>query len=478
MTGPHMDQRSAVVKSLFSLLLLGLFLASGGTPASGAAPLREWHDGFDLGDLTQIHVTLEFVERRLNSEVLLPSQWAGQTGLYRAVRNLHTTSPGARISATGDPARWALQISHPGVVALAYDLEQDWSGPLKHPMEHRAVLGRTLFEFTGENGLVAPGIPGLEPVAVRFDFTGLPEGQKLVTSFGTGAHLHFEGDWGEVRNALFAGGEMSTASLGVDGQTVLLAMHGAWSFGPGEIASSVEQILRTERHLWRDTKIPYYAMVIAPYEETSSGGGGSGVDQTFNLFLADKETFSVDTASLLAHEAFHEWNPSGLGSVEDTQRIARFGEGFTTFYQDTVLRQAGVIDGADYLARVNRTIKKYLRSPHIHATNDDLQRTLPADESGLEEPYLRGAMIALWLNSEMERQSGGRHTLSDLLLSLRADRSATADVRSHLQNSGAVCGRRYGLEATVVCPGRGYRPGQCRQPGRVRCLPQSSGMDV
>ncbi len=417
------------MKNLLYLLLLGSTLSCAAASLPPAPP-RDLHYSLDLHDPSHLHIALDLTVRRPGPEmILLPSQWAGQTELYRAVSALHVVRSDATLVATENPARWILNATRPGPVTIAYDLSQDWSGPLQHPLEHRALLGPTLFEFTGENGLVTPSISGTDEVRVTFDFAGLPPSQSLVTSFGTGRHQHFAGAWSEVRNALFTGGDMAAYSFEVEGQPVLLAMHGAWSFPATEIASQIQKILSAERHLWNDTVTPYYAIVIAPYENTASGGGGSGFTNIFNLFLADKQTLTADTASLIAHEAFHHWNPSGLGIVDDTGQIAWFGEGFTSFYQDTVLERAGIITEAGYLKRLNLTIRDYLLSPRLRATNADLQRMPPSDRFAYREPYLRGAMIALWLSSEIDRQSSGLHTLTDLMLELRAERSKplTAD---------------------------------------------------
>lgn len=411
------------MKNLLYFLLLASTLCRAAA-ASGPASLQDLHYSFDLQDPGRIHVLLHMSVRPPGSDVLvLPSDWAGQTELYRAVSDLHLVSPGATLVSTATPSRFLIHSRRPGPVTVAYDLAQDWSGPLKHPLEHRAVLGPTLFEFTGENGLVAPLISGSQAVHVTFDFTGLVQGQSLVTSFGTDPHQQFTGAWSDVRNALFTGGEMTTRSLDVEGSPVLLAMHGSWSFPPEEIASRIKNILSAERHLWSDTSIPYYAIVIAPYESTGSGGGGSGFTHIFNLFLAEKQTFTADTASLIAHEAFHQWNPSGLGTVNDSGQIAWFTEGFTSFYQEVILERAGIIGKAEYIDRLNVTIRDYLLSPRLHATNADLQRLPSSDHFSYQEPYLRGAMIALWLSSEIDRQSSGHHTLTGLMIALRAERS-------------------------------------------------------
>ncbi len=459
------------MKNLFHFLLLGLALccASVSTLAQ-RRPARHLHYSFDLSDLSRIHVRLELPAADPALEILtLPSQWAGQTELYRALTGLRSPTPGATLTPSRNPSRWLLGSRRPGPVSIEYDLHQDWSGPLRHPMEHRVILGPGLFEFTGENGLVTPVIAGSAPVIVTFDFTGLPPGDALVTSFGTDRHQQFTGRWSDVRNALFTGGDLRTRTLHVDGRPVLLALHGHWSFQPEEIVSEVESILHAERRLWNDTAIPYSAIVITPYDDPASGAAGSGFTDVFNLFLSDTKTFSQDTASLLAHEAFHHWNPGGLGEVEDTQQIAWFGEGFTSFYQDLVLKQAGLLTEAEYLTRLNANIKAYRLSPRLHASNEDLQR-IPSDSEHhfiYQQPYLRGAMIALWLNAEIARQSGGHRDLTTLMLALRSERSQplTADrifrTSARFVDAATVAQlRRFALDGVTV-PSAPGSLGQC-----------------
>ena len=175
-----------------------------------SAEAHELQYNFDLRDPSRIHVTLQLSIRHPGTELLLlPSQWAGQTELYRAVSSLATASPGAILTPTHSPARWLLQARRPGPITISYDLSQDWSGPLRHPFEHRAILSPQLFEFTGENGLVTPNIPGDDLAEVSFTWSNLPARQTIVTSFGTDTHQHFTGHWSDVRNALFTGGDFN-----------------------------------------------------------------------------------------------------------------------------------------------------------------------------------------------------------------------------------------------------------------------------
>ncbi len=109
--------------------------------------------------------------------------------------------------------------------------------------------------------------------------------------------------------------------------------------------------------------------------------------------------------------------------MADTQRLAWFVEGFTTYYQDVMLERSRLLDRAGYLKRLNAIVRDYLISPS--STQGSPAEALDDDETRYREPYLRGAMIALWLHAQIELQtegsSGGRASLDDVMRALLAD---------------------------------------------------------
>lgn len=75
---------------------------------------------------------------------------------------------------------------------------------------------------------------------------------------------------------------------------------------------------------------------------------------------------------LISHEYFHTWNvkrlrPAEFARYDYTQEnyteLLWFFEGFTSYYDDLLLRRAELIDDAQYLKLLNKTINQVLQTP-------------------------------------------------------------------------------------------------------------------
>ncbi|HSV47347.1 MAG TPA: peptidase M61, partial [Ramlibacter sp.] len=75
---------------------------------------------------------------------------------------------------------------------------------------------------------------------------------------------------------------------------------------------------------------------------------------------------------LISHEYFHTWNVKNLRPAEFTRydyagenytQLLWFFEGFTSYYDDLLLRRAGLIDDGTYLKLLNKTINQVLQAP-------------------------------------------------------------------------------------------------------------------
>src|SRR5258708_27403447 len=106
-----------------------------------------------------LRVTLEFMGGRAGTvELELPSDWAGQSHLERQVTNLRAISSGTVVLDTPRPSVKTLRFPPNQSVKISYDLARDWEGVFEHPMQFRAVLEPTYFEFTTQNALVHPNL--------------------------------------------------------------------------------------------------------------------------------------------------------------------------------------------------------------------------------------------------------------------------------------------------------------------------------
>ena len=126
---------------------------------------------------------------------------------------------------------------------------------------------------------------------------------------------------------------------------------------------------------------------------------------------------------LISHEYFHTWNvkqlrPDAFARYDYTQenytQLLWFFEGFTSYYDDLLLRRAGLIDDATYLQLLAKTINMVSQTPGRHvqtvaqASFDAWVKYYRQDENtpnATVSYYTKGALVALCLDLSL-RQEG------------------------------------------------------------------------
>ncbi len=137
---------------------------------------------------------------------------------------------------------------------------------------------------------------------------------------------------------------------------------------------------------------------------------------------------------LISHEYFHTWNvkrlrPAEFARYDYTQEnyteLLWFFEGFTSYYDDLLLRRAGLLDDAGYLKLLNKTINQVLQTPGrkvqtvAQASRDAWLKYYRQDENtpnATVSYYTKGALVALCLDLTLRSQ--GQATLDDVMRAL------------------------------------------------------------
>ena len=119
---------------------------------------------------------------------------------------------------------------------------------------------------------------------------------------------------------------------------------------------------------------------------------------------------------LVSHEYFHTWNVKRLRPAEFARydyrqenytQLLWFFEGFTSYYDDLLLRRAGLLDDAGYLRLLNKTINQVLQTPGrqvqsvARASYDAWVKYYRQDENTANATvsyYTKGALVALCLD--------------------------------------------------------------------------------
>lgn len=139
----------------------------------------------------------------------------------------------------------------------------------------------------------------------------------------------------------------------------------------------------------------------------------------------------LELLGLISHEYFHAWNVKRIKpaaftpydtSRENYTRLLWLFEGFTSYYDELILRRAGLITENDYLKLIARHLTQLLRTP-ARATQSIAESSFDAwtkyyrqDENApnaVVSYYLKGGLIALLLDLKLRAENRG--TLDDLM---------------------------------------------------------------
>lgn len=137
---------------------------------------------------------------------------------------------------------------------------------------------------------------------------------------------------------------------------------------------------------------------------------------------------------LISHEYFHIWNVKRLRPVEfacydygreNYTSLLWFFEGFTSYYDDLLLRRADLVDDASYLRLLTKTVNQVLQTPGrrlqsvADASFDAWVKYYRQDENTANATvsyYTKGACVALCLDLSLRAQ--GRTTLDAVMRGL------------------------------------------------------------
>jgi predicted metalloprotease with PDZ domain len=137
---------------------------------------------------------------------------------------------------------------------------------------------------------------------------------------------------------------------------------------------------------------------------------------------------------LISHEYFHTWNVKRLRPAEFSQydygkenytELLWFFEGFTSYYDDLLLRRAGLLDNLGYLKLLGRTINQVLQTPGravqsvAQASFDAWVKYYRQDENTPNHTvsyYTKGSLVAMCLDLTLRDE--GQTTLDDVMRAL------------------------------------------------------------
>jgi len=323
--------------------------------------------------------------------------------------------------------------------------------------------------------IVAPELPALS--APWSCATAMVSTKVDAQGFG----LYRTADYDELADSPVEMGAFWSAEFDACGVPHRFVIAGAAaSFDGAKLIADTQAICEAEMRFWHGDKVGQAGQATPPYDRyvfmlNAVDDGYGGLEHRHSTALiynrrdlpqhgVKKQPEGYTTLlGLISHEYFHTWNVKRLRpdafaqydyARENYTKLLWLFEGFTSYYDDLLLRRAGRIDDATYLRLINKTINGVLQSPGRHvqsvaeASFDAWVKYYRQDEQTPNSTisyYTKGSLVALCF--DLTLRSEGKGSLDDVMR-LLWDRSdggpiTEADIADALQ---AIGGRSFAKE--------------------------------
>ena len=216
------------------------------------------------------------------------------------------------------------------------------------------------------------------------------------------------------------------------------------SFDGKRLLADTQKICETAIHFWHGKGKPPIKNYLFMLNAVHDGYGGLEHRNSTALICGRRDLPRTGEArasdgyttllGLISHEYFHTWNVKRLRpaeffrydySQENYTELLWFFEGFTSYYDDLLLRRAGLIDDATYLKLLGKATNQVLQTPGrsvqtvAQASFDAWVKYYRQDENtpnATVSYYTKGSLVALCLDLTLRRE--GKTTLDDVMRAL------------------------------------------------------------
>ena len=251
---------------------------------------------------------------------------------------------------------------------------------------------------------------------------------------GDGNNLFYAPNFDILFDSPIEIGNQDTWSFDIDGILHECAMVGLADYDKNQLTQDITKIVREENKIWGSNPNDYYVIVTHNYQN------GSGGLEHINSTILAASRFSYSQASsyknylsLVAHEYFHLWHvkrlrPKALGPFDYEQENYTTGlwiiEGFTSYYDNLIIRRCGFFDENEYLQKLaiefNLVYNRpgYLLQSAARSSFDTWIKQYRPDENSPNVAisyYNKGAMHAVALDIQIIAKTKGIKRLDDVL---------------------------------------------------------------
>jgi len=334
----------------------------------------------------------------------------------------------------------------------------------------------------------------VSPNATWHAATSLVAHKTNKQGFGT----YLADDYDELVDSPFELGPFWSAKFKAGGVTHRFVVAGATrSFDGARLIADTQKICEAAIRMWHGRKRPPFQRYVFMLHAVDDGYGGLEHRHSTALIAGRRDLPRLGDArqsegyttllGLISHEYFHTWNVKRLRPAEFARydydhenytQLLWFFEGFTSYYDDLLLRRCGLIDDATYLRLLNKTINQVMQAPGrevqsvAQASFDAWVKYYRQDENTPNATisyYTKGALVALCLDLTLRAE--GRTTLDAVMRALwvrcKGGPMTEADLAATLKELG---GRAYTRELAAWVHGTRELP--------LKALLEGAGVQV
>ena len=310
-------------------------------------------------------------------------------------------------------------------------------------------------------------LPAAKQLAGWAVATGLSAQKINDQGFGTYLAAHYD----ELVDCPVEMGRFWSGSFKARGVPHRFVVAGATaSFDGTRLLADTQKICEAEIRFWHGDKKPPHKNYLFMLNAVDDGYGGLEHRNSTALICSRKDLPRLGEATapegyttlqgLISHEYFHTWNVKRLRPAEfenyhygqeNYTELLWFFEGFTSYYDDLLLRRANLLNNAGYLKVLTKTINQVLQAPGrqvqsvAEASFDAWVKYYRQDNNTPNATisyYTKGALVALCLDLTLrtEGRSGHGQSLDDVMRALwlrcKAGPLRELDVAQVLQETG------------------------------------------
>jgi len=245
-------------------------------------------------------------------------------------------------------------------------------------------------------------------------------------------------------------------------------------FDGQRLLEDTQKICEEQIRFWQGRGKPPFKNYVFMLHAVGDGYGGLEHRNSTALICGRRDLPSQGAAQvsegyttlrgLISHEYFHTWNVKRLRpaeferydySRENYTELLWFFEGFTSYYDDLLLRRCGLLDNAGYLKLLGKTVNQVLQTPGrqvqsvAQASMDAWVKYYRQHENtpnATVSYYTKGALVALCLDLSLRSGSPASDldaVMRGLWQRCKGGPMRQADVLAQLQDSS---GRSYSAE--------------------------------